>query len=166
MGRLSTGRVIVAEWDSAPLMSDSVLTPAHAIAVDPPFRAGHVSFFGSLGKAGSSLHLLYGEEERAKCAELLRHVVHPRFAMVCVYRAMQTGRADENQVLEKAAALAREERGVTLRISDLERAYRILCELGLERPTSGKAKLEARSTAAYREAEAEYEECVGHCLTL
>jgi hypothetical protein len=165
-GRLGSGRVIISEWDTAPLIGDSLPTPAHAIAVDPPFRTGHLSFFESLGEAGSSLHLLYGEGERAKCAELLRNVVHPRFAMVCLYRAMQTGTADESQLLAKAAALAREERGVTLRISDLERAYGILCELGLERPTSGKAKLEAGSTAAYREAEAEYEECLGLCLTL
>jgi hypothetical protein len=166
VGRLNSGRVIVAEWDSTSLLTDSLPTPAHAVAVDPPFRAGHASFFASLGEAGSTLHLLYGEEERAECVELLRHVIHPRFAMVCLYRAMQAGTADESQLLAKAAALAREERGVALRISDLERAYRILRELGLERPTSGKAKLEARSTAAYREAEAEYEECVRHCLTL
>jgi single-stranded-DNA-specific exonuclease len=164
--RLRSSRVIMAEWDSASLITDSLPALAHAIAIDPPFRAGHVAVLRSLGQGATDLHLVYGEDERAKCAALLRHMVHPRFAMVCVYRTMQARAGDANQLLAKAAALAREERGVTLSLSDLERAHGILRELGLERPTSGKAKLEARSTAAYREAEAEYEECLRHCLTL
>ncbi|MBN1321877.1 MAG: single-stranded-DNA-specific exonuclease RecJ [Thermoleophilia bacterium] len=186
-GGLDRARVAVVDWESvagtayaaagtahaaaenAGLVADTACLAAdraHIVAVDPPFRASHLAFLRCATAQGALVHLCYGKEERLATAGLLRHTVHPRFAMICVYRAMQEAGGQDDGVLERARELGRQEAGVDLTERALRRAQAILAELGIERPCLGEAKLEARSISAYVAAEADYEECSRLCLTL
>jgi hypothetical protein len=110
------------------------------------------------------VHALYGERERRRTARLLKYLVHPRFAMVCVYRALLGG-AQGRDVPRAAAEVAWGEGGVALCAEDFERAWRVLAELGLDRPSKGTGRIEASSVPLYADAEAEYEECFRQCRT-
>jgi hypothetical protein len=120
---------------------------------------------------GATIHLHYGYDERQSTARLLRYLVHPRFAMVCAYRALEALRSDgeepeEALLLAQAARLAWEEARVALCPETLLRALSVLRELRLDQLCAGEAKLEARNIPAYAEAEADYEECSRLCQTL
>jgi hypothetical protein len=115
---------------------------------------------------GSSIHLYYGDKERQATAQLLRYLVHPRFAMVCLYRAMKEGLVGQTELFSRAAEVSWREARVVLTPGDLARARAILDELGAELLSPGEAKLEARTISAYAAAEADYEECSRLCLTL
>ena len=102
---------------------------------------------------------------------MLRYLVHPRFAMVCMYRAFEAagadgGPVDEGLLLARAAALAWDEARVVLGREDLTRARGFLRELRLDQAPAGEAKLEARNIPAYAHAEADYEECSRLCQNL
>jgi hypothetical protein len=130
-----------------------------------------VALVNRLAEAGMSVHLHYGYDERQTTIRLLRHLVHPRFAMVCAYRAQEGikaegGQAQEAEVMARAAELAWNEAQVVLGGSELSRALGILALLSLEPLPAGEAKLEARDIPAYAAAEAEYEECSRLCLNL
>lgn len=134
----------------------------------------------SAAERGLLVHLCYGRSEREASVGLLRYLLHPRFAMVCVFRALQEKVADQgadaeapdsytaadDALLLRAAQIGWEEAGVVLDRADVRRARTILVEAGLGRALGGQAKLEARNVPAYREAEAEYEECARLCRTL
>jgi len=163
--------VTVTEWDTLWRHESLLAGRTHVIAVDPPYRREHVAVLESAVRGGVDLHLYYGGDERQNTAKLLRYLVHPRFAMVCTYRALEllnAGETEQNNadVLVRAAVLAWEEAGVLLRKETLERALSILRELRLDRASPGEAKLEARNIPAYVEAEADYEECSRLCQTL
>jgi hypothetical protein len=158
------GRTSIVEWEAAAQVVSS--WPPHVIVADPPFRSAHLALLHRAVEQGSVVHLLYGAEDRQTTARWLRYVVHPRFAMVCLYRAWQLGDQSEQQLFAKAADTAWKEAGVVLGFADLARAAGILAELGLERGSNGEAKLEARTIAAYVAAEADYEECSRLCLNL
>ena len=163
--------VLMAEWDALLQDRRHMDERVHLVAVDPPYRAGHLGLLEQAGRGGANVHLLYGAEERGAAAKLLRYLVHPRFAMVCVYRALESCRADEGQpdegvVLESAARMAWEEARVVMPRESLRRALSFLEELRVDDPRAGEAKLDARSIAAYAQAEAEYEECSRLCQTL
>jgi single-stranded-DNA-specific exonuclease len=164
--RLRCGPVVLAEWEAAGDVMDALADRAHAVVLDPPFRPRHLELLARLGEQGTIIHLLYGEEERATTARFLRYQLHPRFAMVCVYRAMQAGESDHGRLFRRAASIAWEEAKIVLTTSELEQAHGILSTLGLEQAPLERARLEARNNTAYREAEAEYEECAALCLTL
>jgi hypothetical protein len=153
------------EWDAAARFPGLLVGRLHVVAADPPYRRAHVSLLRHLSDEGALLHLYYGEDERRATTSLLRYLVHPRFAMVCVYRAMEEA-ADADTVLERAAELGRREVGASLGYEELRRAHAVLSELGIERHSVGEAKLEAQSVPAYVAAEAEYEECSRLCQTL
>jgi hypothetical protein len=140
--------------------------PAHLIVADPPYRREHLGLLQQAADSGSTVHLVYGEEERQATARVLRYLVHPRFAMVCVYRAMQGEQQEGQELFALAADIASKEAGVALSHADLVKAAAILTELGVGRDNSGEAKLEARSIPAYAAAEADYEECSRLCLNL
>jgi hypothetical protein len=163
--RVSTAGLVVAEWDTAVHAAALLTGRVHAIVVDPPYRMEHVALLHRLADEGVRLHLYYGEAERQATASLLRYLVHPRFAMVCLYRAMDD--AHEAQVLmQRAAELGRREAGVALGAEELFRAYSVLAELGIERRGAAEARIEARCVPAYVAAEADYEECLRLCQTL
>jgi hypothetical protein len=86
--------------------------------------------------------------------------------MICVYNALGDASVDTEGLLDAAARLAWQEAQVRLGDDDLRRALTILDELGVRSPADGKAKLDVRDSATYREAEADYEECLRSCLTL
>jgi single-stranded-DNA-specific exonuclease len=157
-------RTSFVEWEVA----REVLKPwpAHVVAADPPYRHDHLQLLHQAADSGSIVHLIYGEEERQATASALRYLVHPRFAMVCVYRAMQEGQHDEQKLFARAVDIARKEARVTLSRADLVRAAGTLAELGVGRESNGEAKLDARSIPAYMAAEADYEECSRLCLNL
>ncbi len=163
---LRAARVLVVDWETAAEAAWPSVDRPHVIAVDPPYRAGHVSFLQDVATRGAVVHLCYGQEERLATAGLLRYTVHPRFAMICVYRAMQESGGRGDGVLERAREVGRQEAGIDLPERALRRARAILAELGIERFCPGEAKLEARSVSAYVAAEADYEECSRLCLTL
>jgi single-stranded-DNA-specific exonuclease len=162
----ATSRLAIVEWDAAAGLAEIVKGPAHAIVFDPPFRPRHMAVISELAGKGTSVHLLYGDQERKATSQRLRYLVHPRFAMVCLYKAMKSVEAAGGELFSAAGRIAWDEARVVLTRQDLRRAQGILQDLGLERLTAGRAKLDARENATYREAEAEYEECVRLCLTL
>jgi single-stranded-DNA-specific exonuclease len=164
--RVASAVVAVVEWDIASRAAGVAGARAHVIAVDPPFRAAHVAFLRGASEQGSSIHLYYGDKERQATAQLLRYLVHPRFAMVCLYRAMKEGLVGQTELFSRAAEVSWREARVVLTPGDLARARAILDELGAELLSPGEAKLEARTISAYAAAEADYEECSRLCLTL
>jgi len=163
---LKASRVLVVDWETAAEAAWPSADRTHVVAVDPPYRAGHLIFLRNADTQGAVVHLCYGQEERLATAGLLRYMVHPRFAMICVYRALQESDGWDDGVFERARELGRQEAGVYLPERALRRARAILAELGIERSCPGEAKLEARSVSAYVAAEADYEECSKLCLTL
>jgi single-stranded-DNA-specific exonuclease len=163
--------VLVTEWDLVARRPALVAGRAHVVVVDPPYRREHVALLERAAAGGANIHLYYGREERESTAKLLRYLVHPRFAMVCIYRAlegMRTGGGDapEADVLERAAGLAWNEARVVLGRGELRLALGIVQQLGLSQGPAGEAKLEARNIPAYAHAEAEYEECSRLCQNL
>jgi single-stranded-DNA-specific exonuclease len=164
--RLRDSGLAIVEWGAAGRLADVLRDRAHAIALDPPFRGGQVRAVTALAEAGATVHLLYGEQERKDTCTLLRYLVHPRYAMVCLYKAMQSGEVDEYRLYQQARAHALSEAHVVLTTAQLREALAILRDLGLERVTEGRAKLDARQNAAYRKADADYQECLRLCLIL
>jgi hypothetical protein len=156
---------MVAEWDAAMRDPAIVSSAIHAVALDPPYRPTHAALLTQLAEQGLTIHLLYGDRERSRTAKLLEYLVHPRFAMVCVYRAVMRG-AKGGEAHEAAAELAWGEGQVMLSREALERASEVLAQLGLERPVEGRARMEASVVPLYAEAEAEYEECSRLCRIL
>jgi single-stranded-DNA-specific exonuclease len=164
--RVASAVVAVVEWDVGVRAPDVAGARAHVIAVDPPFRAAHVAFLRGAAEQGSNILLCYGDKERQGTAQLLRYLVHPRFAMVCLYRAMKEGTVGQPELYCRAAEVGWREARVVLTPGDLARAQAVLSELGPELLSSGEAKLEARTISAYVAAEADYQECSRLCLTL
>ena len=163
--RAAEAPVAIAEWEVAGKLA-AVSWPAHTVVLDPPFRPEYVSLLHAAAEAGSVVHLCYGSDERQETSRLLRYLVHPRFAMVCVYRALQEGEDPNGRLLPRAAEIAWREASVILAEADFQRAAGILVELGVGHPASLEAKLDARNIPAYAAGEAEYEECSALCLTL
>jgi single-stranded-DNA-specific exonuclease len=161
-----TARVTLMEWEVPPLILEPAQPGTHLIAMDPPFRSEHVAFLRAAADKGAAVHLYYGNSERQATARLLRYLVHPRFAMVCLFRAMREGECGEAELFSKAASMAWHEAQVILTHGDLVRAAGVLEELGGEQIGRGDAKLDARNIPAYLAAEADYEECSRLCLTL
>ncbi len=159
-------RVMLAEWEVAEEAFGAVGAGAHVVVLDPPYRAGHAAILRRAAKAGAAVHLYYGEAEKQETMRLLRYVVHPRFAMVCVFRALQEGHDPEADMRARAVELAWQEAQVALGHDDLSRAAAVLAELGCVCGSPGGAKLDVRDSPTYVAAEAEYEECVRLCLTL
>jgi single-stranded-DNA-specific exonuclease len=163
--------VVVTEWDA--LTGDPTLLRGrvHLVVADPPYRREHVAVLETAARNGANIHLHYGHEERLATARLLRYLVHPRFVMVCVYRALEALRGGgeepaEPALLAHAATLAWEEAHVALAPRALSMGLSVLRQLRLDQLSAGEAKLEARNIPAYAEAEAEYEECSRLCQTL
>ncbi len=100
-GRVASARLVVVDWDVAAAVPAVTRDRAHVIALDPPFRARHVSFLRRAGAEGAIIHLLYGEEQRRTTEGLLRYLIHPRFAMVCLFRAAQDASARAEGLGEK-----------------------------------------------------------------
>jgi hypothetical protein len=183
-GRPVGARVLVTEWDALLRAPALAAGRTHFVVVDPPYRPEHVALVDRAGVEGMDVHLYYGHDERQRTARLLRYLVHPRFAMVCTYRGLEVLRPQQGEspgadgrdapelparraeVLSRAAELAWCEAQVTLADAQLERAFGILDQLGLDQMAAGEAKLEARNIPAYAEAEADFEECARLCLNL
>ncbi|MBN1629220.1 MAG: hypothetical protein JW990_05630 [Thermoleophilia bacterium] len=159
-------RVTLAEWEFFEEASRAIGPWAHVVVLDPPYRAGHIALLRSAATAGGAVHLYYGEAEKQETMRLLRYMVHPRFSMVCVFRAMQEGHAPEADIRARAAEMAWREAQVALGHEDLSRAAAVLGELGCVCGSPEGAKLDVRDSPTYVAAEAEYEECVRLCLTL
>jgi hypothetical protein len=160
-----SAKLLVAEWDTATTTPSLLAGRVHAIAADPPYRREHVALLERLTEEQVLLHLYYGESERRATASLLRYVVHPRFAMVCVYRAMGDGAFDD-VVARRAIELGRREAGVVLGSEEILRAHSVLEELGIGRLGAQQARIEAKSAPTYVAAEADYEECARLCRIL
>jgi single-stranded-DNA-specific exonuclease len=163
--RLHENRVIFAEWDTAMREPGLASDRDHVVVLDPPYRAEHVALIRGLSAGGAHVHLLYGESERRRTGTLLKYLVHPRFAMVCVYRALARG-ARGHELHKAAAELAWQEGRVILSEDDLERASNVLSQLGIEQALEGGARIEASMAPLYMDAEAEYEECSRLCRIL
>lgn len=171
---IAAADVVIGEWDL--LASFPVLCGdrEHIVLAAPPFRPSHRADLRRATDTASRLHLYYGRTERQLTEKLLRHTVHPRFGMVCLYRAWQERRALEGgeptssaaareDLLLRSARLAWQEKRLVLAREYLQRAWEILTAAGLGSAEPGKAKLEAHSVAAYRRAEGQYEECLQLC---
>lgn len=163
---VAQARVALVEWECMDRLYEATSPWDHVVAAGPPFRPEHVAALHRMETEGCSVHLYYGDDERSETVRLLRYLVHPRFAMVCLFRAGQEGERTRVRLFTRAAEIGWQEARVVLTWSDLERAASILDALGVERPHSGDAKLEARSIPAYVAGEADYEECSRFCLTL
>lgn len=171
---LARTRTLFAEWDVSHQVLSGTHRWDHIVVLDPPFRQPHLNALLAAAKTESVVHLCYGGRERREVVDLLRHVVHPRFAMVCLYRALRLkGGTPEQQldldwqeVFAEAAAIAWRQGRVVLTARELVRAREILLSLGIERSSSVRAKLEVQNVPAYAAGEADYEECRKLCLSL
>lgn len=172
-GEIARTRTLFADWEAAN-QAFSVGGPwDHVVVLDPPFRHSQLEALVSAARTGSMVHLCYGAEGRRAAVDFLRHVVHPRFAMVCLYRALKEGDSapkegdlDQRAVFAGAAAIAWRQARVILAAHELERAWGILLRLGVGRSMPVGAKLEARDAPDYVAGEADYEECRRLCLSL
>jgi single-stranded-DNA-specific exonuclease len=169
VSRVNEATHTIAEWDM--VASDLPGGFVHIIALDPPYREEHATFLRQMAGMGVRIHLLYGDEERRRTASLLRYLVHPRFAMVCVYRAL--GSAHDwrqshvhHETRRVAAELAWREGGVMLADEDFVRAGQILAGLNLGQSGEGKARMKLGDSPVYAEAEADYQECSRLCRIL
>ena len=160
----AVGRVTLAAWDVVRGLSH-LEHNRHLLAVDPPYRVEHVETIHRLIEAGVQVHLCYGEKEREETARLLRYLVHPRFATVCMYRARQTGAA-EDELPTVARQLAWREAKVVLCDDLLARAAELLEQLQLGQDGGEGAKIKLDTIPLYLEAQAEYEECSRLCRIL
>lgn len=160
--RLMGAQVVVGEWDAVLKEPRAAEARTHVVAVDPPYRAEHRALLKQLAGKGATVHVVYGERERRRTARLLKYLVHPRFAMVCLYRALAHG-AQGPELHRAAAEMAWGEGRVALCAEDLERAWQVLAELGLDQPAKQAGKIEANSVPLYADAEAEYQECSRQC---
>ena len=163
--------VVLTEWEALTRDPSLLSGRVHLVAADPPYRREHVALLETAARDGANIHLHYGREERESTARLLRYLVHPRFAMVCVYRALESlqrggQEPTEAAVVALAATLAWDEAHVALAPQAFAGAFSVLRELRLDQPSAGEAKLEARNIPAYAEAEADYEECSRLCQIL
>ena len=156
---------MLVEWDAAESVREAILNSVHVVTLDPPYRHEHTQLLANLEHRGAKIHYCYGDAARGRTSRLLKYLVHPRFAMVCVYRALAGG-AQDRELKDAAAQLAWDEGGVVLTDEALDRAYGILAQLGLEQLEQGQSRMEARSVPVYVNAEAEYEECKRLCQTL
>ena len=161
-----TARVTLAEWGAAGRLVRHLTSGAHAVVLDPPFRSEHVVCLQAAAARGAAVHLCYGEEQRESTARLLRYLVHPRFAMVCLYRALQEGSGEQSGVFEQAARMGWQEAQVVLDERQLILASKVLEELGGLPTGLGEARIDVRKSPSYVAAEADYEECARLCLTL
>lgn len=166
VGGAASSRVVLADWDLSVDAARHSGADMHLVALDPPYRREHIGSLRAAAEGGAVIHLYYGADERQTTARLLRYLVHPRFAMVCVFRAMQQGEYDIYEVFASAARLAWQEAQIVLCHEELSRAATVLEELGGARLVSGEAKLDARYSPTYVAAAADYEECAKLCLTL
>jgi hypothetical protein len=171
---------VFTEWDllaRVPTVLEELLEGReHLIVVGPPFRPAHLAALRAITRR-PSLHLYYGAKERQLTEKLARCLVHPRFSMICVYRALQEQGAlhggvlppdpdSDAQLLVRAARLGWEEQRVVLSKPSLRRARDILVEAGVERLAAPEGKLDVHRSATYRRAETHYEECLRLCRTL
>jgi hypothetical protein len=124
---------VIAEWDCGDSLLGLLPDRSHAIVFDPAYRARHLQLVSDLAARGASVHLLYGDNEREGTHALLRYLVHPRFAMVCMYKAMKSGEIDDLRLLAAARDLAFAEAGLAPTLVQMQTALGILRELGLER---------------------------------
>lgn len=160
--------VLLAEWDVAwddPGVAALVDGREHVVALDPPYRHGHVALVERAIDTGAQVHLYYGDDQRHTTAKLLRYLVHPRFAMVCMYRALRQGTMG-GDVRRMAAELAWREGRVALRPEALALAGEVLAGLDLDQTPGGEAKMDLDSVPAYAQAAADYEECSRLCRIL
>ena len=112
---LQTARLTVVEWGAAADVIGRLEDRAHVVVFDPPYRRDQALAVSTLGGGGATLHLLYGGEERGESAALLRYLVHPRFAMVCMYNAMRSGaESGDGGIVQGARTLAWEQAQVEL----------------------------------------------------
>ncbi len=205
--------VVLTEWEALAGRPELLGGRQHVVVAGPPLRAGHLHIPWPQWEKEAHLHLYYGRVEREMSERLLRYSVHPRFGLVCLYRALQAEREEAGRmsllsegsgcdhhsgpnqdvlsiarpesksttgsgpgsyeppsptaaVLLAAAKLGWKEARVVLRRPQLERAWAILLDAGLERGEARRAKLEPEKVTAYRLAEAEYEECLRLCRSL
>jgi hypothetical protein len=161
--------VVFADWETAAARIDLAIGRVHVVALDPPYRSGHVDLLRRMASDGVAVHLYYGPDQREGTARLLRYLEHPRFAMVCAYRAKDGAGdhgGDGSTLRVRAARLAWEEAQVVLGHAAVSRALEILELLGTDQARPGEAKLDARDVPAYLLAEADYEECSRLCQNL
>jgi single-stranded-DNA-specific exonuclease len=162
--RVETAQVVIAEWDASRLQ-DLLHGREHVVVLDPPYRAEHAALLHGAVKRGSFVHLCYGDDQREATAGLLRYLVHPRFAMVCMYRAQEQGLAGVER-RRMAAELAWRKGGVVLGVQPLLLAEEVLESLDLERRDSEGDRILLESIPAYAQAAADYEECSRLCRIL
>ncbi len=163
-GRVDGLGVTIVEWDVATDL-DFMGGEMHVIAADPPYTEEHVLLLRRLAHEGAKVHLYYGEEQRQTTVGLLKYLAHPRFAMVCVYRA-RSGGSSEHEIARVAADLAWREARVVLPDAAFVRATQVLAELDLEHSNETEAKISLATIPLYARAEADYEECCRLCRTL
>jgi single-stranded-DNA-specific exonuclease RecJ len=165
--------LLLADWDSMEACRSALALADHVMVLDPPFRPQHLALLARLASEKRFIHLCFGDEERAATENLIRFLVHPRFAMVCLYRALAKD-LDGERALSDAARTALTEQRVSLTHLELSRARAIIEELGIGgssrgldgRPERRGARIDARVVPTYRAAEAVYEESIHLCRIL
>jgi hypothetical protein len=163
--------LLFIDWAAAERRWPLLAQRRHLLVLDPPHRRAQVALLQQAVAKGLSVHLCYGEADRTFSAEHLRFLLQPRFWMVNLYRAYQTGH-EGPAAFEEAARRAWETYGVLPTAENLSVARVVLAALGHERGNgSGPFKpagvaARAEDVEAYAVAEAAYQEARRMCLSM
>ncbi len=163
--------LLFADWTAVLRRSELLEGKAHVVVLDPPYSHSHTHVLSQAAGSGSRIHCLYGEREREFTANLLKFMLHPRPAMVGVYRALaEIGPGDAcapGEVLRQAAQAMWESQGFQPAFDELHLAWRILRDMGIgDGDRQKQPTREPEDVGLFREAVASYQEAVGLCRTL
>ena len=94
--------LLFVDWTAAERRWPLLARRRHLLVMDPPYRGAQVALLQQAVAHGLSVHLCYAEEDKQFSAEHLRFLLQPRFWMVNLYRAYQTGHEGPNAFEEAA----------------------------------------------------------------
>lgn len=157
--------LLILDWRAAVRRFSLLTSRRHLIVLGPPYHRSHLAVLRAFSEHGGKIHLCYGPDERALTAKLVGLLVHPRPLMVCLYRTLRSQSSLE-PLFEMAVVQIWSKYGIIPPAEELQRAWRILEELGL---TDGSKKHELRDptiSPVYVAAVREYEEAMALCQSL
>jgi hypothetical protein len=156
--------LLFLDWTAAERRTGLLLRRRHVVVMDPPFRAAHTILLARLVEAGVRVHLAWGPADRESTERMLALLLHPRPAMVALYRAWQRGLQGSDAWQAVVQQWFTDHR-VLPGADELQRAESLLRALGHCPGGSEGSTIEPRDTPAYTSAEAAYEEAVRLCRT-
>lgn len=161
----STSSLLFMDWTAAARRASLLQDREQVIVVDPPYLPGHTGLLKDLGSGGARVHFCYGNRERERTAAELRVILHPRYWMVALYRAVRMG-LEGGEAREAARLQAWESHGRLPSVRELEVAEKVLEEVGGSRSAGEEAKMDLETSVTYVEATKAFEEATRLCRSM